>query len=340
MRKYGLLILVFFLLTACQAQKLPVDEEKPEDEIIDEMPEEIPEEIEEDFLRSYLNGSRVDDQTVKAVMVMIENTDAARPHSGISVADIVYEVAMDKYATTRFLAIFSSNLPDKVGPVRSARIPFVTLAKQWMLPFAHYGAAKTGEGDAYSIIHAIRWPVRFDGVSGLNDDWYFRDNKRYAPHNAFFDANEASMKMPDISLSRGFLFSEEAVVGVSGKSLSLDIVASVKVNYVYDESTRKYLRFINTKPMMDVMNDSQVTVSNIIVLTAPHSTVTSTQYVLVDFAKGGDILVFSGGMVRKGMWKMSDSMIEYLDENLQPIVLLPGNTWIQVVSPSMKVVYE
>jgi hypothetical protein len=337
MQKRWLMGLIIFLLVGCQMKEPPVEKEDPEEEIIEEIPQE---EVKEEVLRSFLDGSKVDDQDVSAVMVMIENTDAARPHSGISVADIVYEVAMEKYSTTRFLAIFSSVLPEKVGPVRSARIPFVLLAKQWMLPYAHYGAAKSGDGDAYSLIKNIRWPIRFDGVSGLNDDWYFRDNKRSSPHNAYFNAQAASVKIPSITLKRGFSFSDEVFNGTDVTSLTIDIVATVSVGYVYDPGVNKYQRFINGKPMMDASNGTQVAVSNIIVLQAPHQTVTPTQYVLVDFNAGGPLSVFSGGKMITGTWKMVDSMIQYLDDQGHPIVLTVGNTWIQIVSPSMRVAYE
>lgn len=338
MRKYWLCLLIFFVLVGCTSQK-PVDQD-PEDEIIEETPEEKPEEPQEDFLRFYLNGSQVKDQTTVAVMAVIENTEFARPQSGLSVADVVYEVAMEKYSTTRFLAVFSSVLPDKVGPMRSARIPFVKLAKGWLLPFAHYGAAKTGEGDAYSLIKSIRWPIRFDGVSGLNDSWFFRDQSRRSPHNAYFDAKSASQKMPEITLEHGFSYSEESPSGDKAVTLDLALVESVKVRYVYDDSQKKYMRWINSQPMTDAYNQQQVSVSNVIVLEAKHQLVTSTQYVLVDFSQVGDMLVFSGGTVRRGTWKMVNSVIQYLDDAGEPILLMPGNTWVQIVSSSMKVTYE
>lgn len=338
MRKYWLCLLICLLLVGCSAPKTTEDD--PEDEIIEEKPEEKPEEPQEDFLRFYLNGSQVNDQTTVAVMAIIENTEFARPQSGLSVADVVYEVAMEKYSTTRFLAVFSSVLPDKVGPMRSARIPFVQLARGWMLPFAHYGAAKTGEGDAYSLIKSIRWPIRFDGVSGLNDSWFFRDPSRRSPHNAYFDAKTASQKMPEITLEHGFSYSEESPSGDPAVTLDLALVESVNVRYEYDDSQKKYMRRINSQPMIDAYNQQQVSVSNVIVLKAKHRTVTSTQYVLVDFSTGGDMLVFSGGTVRMGTWKMVNSVIQYLDDDGNPMVLLPGNTWVQIVSSSMKVTYE
>ena len=56
----------------------------------------------------------------RPIAVMVENSFAARPQSGLILADVVYEV-VDEYGITRFVAIFSSNEAPVVGPVRSAR---------------------------------------------------------------------------------------------------------------------------------------------------------------------------------------------------------------------------
>jgi hypothetical protein len=112
-------------------------------------------------------------------------------------ADIVYENAVETYAITRFLAIFASEHPTKVGPVRSSRIPFVRMVQEWNLPYAHYGSAATGQGDAKSLVESLDIPIRFDGHRGINDEFYSRDKSRKAPHNAYFNAKDALVKIPD-----------------------------------------------------------------------------------------------------------------------------------------------
>jgi len=67
----------------------------------------------------------------RPLLVMIENHEDARPQSGLSKADIVYE-AVAEGAITRFMAVFycgtaaySYEGDYDVGPVRSARTYFV-----------------------------------------------------------------------------------------------------------------------------------------------------------------------------------------------------------------------
>ena len=65
----------------------------------------------------------------RPVLATINNHPLARPQSGISQADVVYEF-MAEGNVTRFLALFQSELPETVGPIRSARDYFIHLVKR------------------------------------------------------------------------------------------------------------------------------------------------------------------------------------------------------------------
>ena len=68
-----------------------------------------------------LTGVAVEEVPARpAIAVKVENTAAARPQSGLEDADIVWETIVE-YEVSRFIAVFNSNLPKEVGPVRSAR---------------------------------------------------------------------------------------------------------------------------------------------------------------------------------------------------------------------------
>ena len=58
--------------------------------------------------------------------VMIENSDAARPQSGLSDAGVVYE-AIAEGGVTRFMALYEENQPSSIGPIRSARPFYICL---------------------------------------------------------------------------------------------------------------------------------------------------------------------------------------------------------------------
>ena len=87
----------------------------------------------------------------RPALIMVENSIDARPQSGLSRADIVYE-AVAEGGITRFMSIFycgAAGSAVKVAPVRSARIYFVNLAAGYGTSpiYLHQGAANRLCGD-------------------------------------------------------------------------------------------------------------------------------------------------------------------------------------------------
>src|SRR5699024_5193607 len=76
----------------------------------------------------------------RAVAVMVSNQVQARPQSGLTKADIVYEM-LTEGNITRFMAIYHSDKPEVVGPIRSAREYFVDLANDMDAVYIYSGAA-------------------------------------------------------------------------------------------------------------------------------------------------------------------------------------------------------
>jgi hypothetical protein len=93
--------------------------------------------------------------TRRPLLVMIENQTDARPQSGLTNADIVYE-AVAEGGITRFMGVFYCNAVKgaankyDVGPVRSARTYFLDLASEYSdYPlYAHVGGANCSGGDS------------------------------------------------------------------------------------------------------------------------------------------------------------------------------------------------
>jgi len=62
--------------------------------------------------------------------VKIDNTGLAHPQVGLTKADVVY-VEQVEGGVTRLAAVYSSLIPSRVGPVRSARITDIELLRQY-----------------------------------------------------------------------------------------------------------------------------------------------------------------------------------------------------------------
>ena len=148
------------------------------------------------------------------VMVKIDNVGPARPHTNISKADLVY-VEQVEGGLTRIAALYNSNFPSKVGPVRSARISDLEILEQFDRP----GFAYSGANKALLPKIAKKPLVRF-GPS-LNGAKYSRDSSRRIPHNLMLNLS-ATVKAGKSKLGAakdiGFIFSETAPAG--GKATS------------------------------------------------------------------------------------------------------------------------
>lgn len=294
---------------------------------------------------SLFNGSTSENRidNYQAFGIMISNSREARPQSALGLADIVYEIAVETYSITRFLAIFSSNYPDKIGPVRSARVPFVRMIQEWNLPYAHFGSAEGGQGNALSLLQEIKPPIRFDGHKGINSEFYSRSEDRKAPHNAYFNSEKALSKIPELDYEQHFNFDEKTNISEEQVSkLSLRYSSYTPVKYEYDKQANKYKRFIHDEPMIDAYTNEQISVTNIIVQHAPHTMVESVHYVLVDFLGQGKAEFYINGQYEEGTWKKESftSVTHFFNSEGDPIILLPGNTWIQVVHPNVGITRE
>ena len=107
------------LMTACS------EGEEVQEPAEVEIAEEIPGAEEE--LLPYVTpftGERVAEEvTMRPTLATINNHPLARPQSGLAQADVVYEMLAEG-EVTRLLALYQSEMPESVGPIRSARIVF------------------------------------------------------------------------------------------------------------------------------------------------------------------------------------------------------------------------
>ncbi|HSL87052.1 MAG TPA: DUF3048 domain-containing protein, partial [Bacteroidales bacterium] len=76
----------------------------------------------------------------KVIMVQMENTAKSRPHSGLSEADLIYEMEVES-GITRLTTFFLGSYPEKAGPVRSARKQHIHLWSEWNYLYVFYGGS-------------------------------------------------------------------------------------------------------------------------------------------------------------------------------------------------------
>ncbi|QNP75617.1 DUF3048 domain-containing protein [Streptomyces roseirectus] len=117
-------------------------------------------------------------RTGPVLAVKIDNARAARPHTGLGAADVVYVEPVEG-GMSRLMAVYATKLPPAVGPVRSARQSDLELLRQFDRPVLAFSGAQRK-------LHPLidRAPLRAvepGEVSGA----YYRGRSKRAPHNLY-----------------------------------------------------------------------------------------------------------------------------------------------------------
>lgn len=122
---------------------------------------------------SALSG-RPDGAGLPILAVKIDNTRAAQPHAGLSAADLVY-VEEVEWGLTRLIALFSTDIPDIIGPIRSARVSDIDiLAPFGAIPFVYSGAQS-------KLLPSLAAAEFLDASASASYRGWFNDPARPAP---------------------------------------------------------------------------------------------------------------------------------------------------------------
>jgi hypothetical protein len=93
---------------------------------------EEPEETEQTNLSTTTGRPLPEGSVYRPVVAVIDNAAQSRPQTGLMLADVVYEFLLDRSSyTTRYLAVFSDSIPERIGPIRDSRDYLATAALEW-----------------------------------------------------------------------------------------------------------------------------------------------------------------------------------------------------------------
>ena len=281
--------------------------------------------------------------THRVISVKIENSPAARPQTNLQLADVVYE-SITEGGITRFNAIFHSQFPDVVGPVRSARLSDTYIVPQYHALFAFSGASGS-----------VNAAVKRAGIENLSQDVgvtrpYTRSSARPRPHNLYADVTKllAEGELRGMSTTQtdiGLEFDRKSVDATpSVTAISIPFSQANKVEWTYDAGTGTYLRVNNGKTHTDAGTGSQLSAKNVVVMWAQHrsagTTSGSTTYEIV-LAGSGRATVFHDGQRYDGTWEATrDAPPVFKAADGTAIKLAPGNTWFQVVNTSVNIAMQ
>lgn len=272
--------------------------------------------------------------------VMIENSLAARPQSGLAQASVVFE-AIAEGGITRFLALYQDQEPTSLGPVRSARPYFLHWALGFDAALAHVG----GSPEAMNDIKA--WHVK-NLDQFFNAGAYHRISSRPAPHNMY----TSLAKLRQVETAKGFTsssftgFARKADAPVSQPTAGrIDFAISgtlYNVHYTYSPKTNSYLRREGGAVHKDAVTKAQLSPKVVIAIVVPYGLEADNHHSSYGTIGSGKAYIFQDGSVTAGRWQKASrtAQISFTDASGQPVGLNAGQTWISAVGSSSKVSYK
>ncbi|URN41088.1 DUF3048 domain-containing protein [Peptoniphilus genitalis] len=286
-----------------------------------------------------------EDQAKKKIFaVMLDNHDDARPQAQISKADIIYEYRVEG-EFTRYMALFQSNFPENVGPVRSARPYFVQTAKEYNAIYAHWGGSVAGLEEVKK-----RNVVDLDGIA--LEGIVFHRNKnvgKRAPHNGYISLPELEkylvekgVDVNDNTASLNFYDKEANIEGLDVGEITLNFNNRYKTNFIYDEATGKYKYIRQGQPVIDEATGQEFDTDNLVVLfqkgvvAGPKGTLK-----MANIGTGQGLLLQKGKLAPINWEKENEdarTILKYPDGT--EVKFYPGRTFFSIVDEEKDAVYQ
>ncbi len=326
-------------------------------------PEEYPDNV------NPLTGLPIEgtDEEIKAVLerhpvyVKISNHPPSYvvPQSGLQSADHVWEHQVEGFSLTRFSAIFLTNAPEAVGPVRSGRHPDLEIVPMYQALYVASGfSTNNGNEDEPPRMRELMlradWrPQNFSYEFGVGAPYTERidrgpeiptEHTLYTrPERVWELADEREVNGPSIMDGLAF-YSEMPEGGIETTEVVVDYPGpGAKAEWRYNEELGRYQRWQNDDPHEDRLTEEQLAFDNIVIIGAiheetdfPEDFATGIRGVAINLYGQGDVIIIRDGRRYEGTWRRSESqaeeMLQFTTEAGEPMYLKPGNIWFQSIS--------
>jgi hypothetical protein len=279
-----------------------------------------------------------------ALAVKIDNTERGRPPTALTQADVVFE-EMVEGGLTRLLAVYHSQDPDAVGPVRSARSTDLFILAELGRPLFAWSGANPTFAAAVESADIIDVGVR------AAPEAYRREPDRPAPYNLYaapVQLREAAAGRDGASTPPPSLFSYRepgaplpgpGVEPATGFETTGAGDLTTDIDWQWDAASASWLRSQDGTPHVD-SDGERVRAANVIVRITPYrdSGVRDSVGAVVpeaDAVGQGEAWLLSDGHVLRGRWEKPspDAPTTYTDADGGSLRLTPGVTWVEVLPP-------
>ena len=288
----------------------------------------------------------------RPIMICVNNDPTGRSaHHGLSQADLVYEYIVDGFTLTRLTAIYQSHTSERVGPVRSARMPNI-----WMTYM--YDGVLACSGGSDEIRYLLKNEVGFPYLDADIDDpsnnvYFFSIGSDYRTRMQIStDGVQRWLQATNRTKEwqrPGFAFSPEPPPNPAGEANTIDITypGGNSVEWRYDPNQGGYIRYQAGEQQFDQGNNQPIVAQNVIVLAAKHELTDmvedslGTKGVNIELYGFGDLRIFRDGKVYEGTWRADpETPPRWIGPGEALIALKPGQSWVQVTQQLTDISYQ
>jgi len=273
----------------------------------------------------------------RPLAVMVENSPAARPQSGLNDACVVYE-AVTEGGITRFLAIYHHAAPEVIGPVRSARPHFIHFAREYDAAYAHCG-------ESYEALEMLASTPQIFNLDQMKfGKAFWRDHSRRAPHNLYTSAARLQKVVEkqrwggSPSVMPSFTSDRLLTDGAPADTVELRFNGAVKytLRFTYDAKRGGYLRYMDGKLHVDRETGEPVVAKNVLIQRVQTTVFPESTHQTMDVSvigSGAGIFISNRRQIPLQWQKhWSAGLTDHTDEHGAKLPFQPGQTWVEILS--------
>jgi hypothetical protein len=283
----------------------------------------------------------------RPVAVMTNNHVQARPLSGLNSADIIIEANVES-GITRILGIYWSKAPEKVGPIRSLRQPYLEWASEYDPLIIYDGCAETDDPRTNACGNVHSYGMKIIATIGA---WRSNEGGRVRPHDEFSSVENAWIYAERMdwdefpSTIQSLQFKRDADIKERGDKTKVRAAFHTRLTnsglydteWTYDSSTNSYLRKVGGKADMDAETNTQISAKTLIfqeVKVIPSGD--DKGRLLTTTIDERDAVILQDGKVIHGSWKKDSrtDRTKYYDSSGNAIKFNRGRIWISMIPHS------
>jgi hypothetical protein len=279
-----------------------------------------------------LTGEEVGEAIDRPILALkVDNAPAALPPDGLQAADVVIEEEVEG-GLTRSLALYHSQLPRQVGPIRSGRESDAELLPAYEPVLGYSGAALP-----------VQRMLREAGITfyeeGQAGDSFFRVSDRRAPHNLFARPESLIAAGDDLPVPDAepiWRYRDRAPTGGErAKSAALRFSPYLSAAWTWDKGS--WERTQNGRDHVTAA-DKILTADNVVIMRVETSTggrrdSAGNPTLTLDVIGRGEATILRDGKAYEGRWRKDavDKHLHFRDADGDLFELKPGRTWIEML---------